>query len=208
MIISNARFSRRKIGTGYLALKKNYKHMKIQRLILVAGFLLFSGYSQGQTLFSTASGEVSFFSETPLENIEAVNKKTGCIINATSGELAVQMRITDFDFPNKLMQEHFNENYLESEKYPTAVFKGKIKEQVDLKVAGTYPVTAEGSMTIHGVTKPVTIKGTVLSTGNELKLDFKFQVKTEDYKVEVPSLVVTKIAENIDVTGKMTLVKK
>ena len=63
-------------------------------------------------------------------------------------------------------------------------------------------------MTIHGVTKPVTIKGTVLSTGNELKLDFKFQVKTEDYKIEVPSLVVTKIAENIDVTGKMTLVKK
>jgi polyisoprenoid-binding protein YceI len=63
-------------------------------------------------------------------------------------------------------------------------------------------------MTIHGVTKPVTIKGTVLSTGNELKLNFKFQVKTEDYKVEVPSLVVTKIAENLDVTGKMTLVKK
>ncbi len=200
MIISNARF--------HVALKKNYKHMKIQWLILVAGFLLFSGYSQGQTLFSTATGEVSFFSETPLENIEAVNKKTGCIINATSGELAVQMRITDFNFPNKLMQEHFNENYLESEKYPTAVFKGKFKEQVDLQVEGTYPVTADGSMTIHGVTKPVSIKGTVMSSGNQLKLDFKFQVKPEDYKVEVPSLVVTKIAENLDVSGKMTLVKK
>jgi len=182
--------------------------MKIQRLIISVGFMLVSGYSGAQTLFSTASGEVSFFSETPLENIEAVNKKTGCIINATSGALAVQMRITDFNFPNKLMQEHFNENYLESEKYPTAIFKGKIKEQVDLKVAGTYPVTAEGNMTIHGVTKPVTIKGTVLSTGNELRLDFKFQVKPEEFKVEVPSLVVTKIAENLDLSGKMILVKR
>lgn len=182
--------------------------MKIQKLMIIAGFLLFSGYSRGQTLFSTASGVVSFYSDTPLEAIEAVNKKTGSIINATSGEIAVQMRITDFNFPNKLMQEHFNENYLESEKYPTAIFKGKIKEQVELKVAGSYPVTVEGSMTIHGVTKPVSIKGTVLSTGNELKLDFKFQVKPEDYKVEVPSLVVTKIAENLDVSGKMTLVKK
>jgi hypothetical protein len=182
--------------------------MKIQRLIIAAGFLLLSEYSQGQTLFSTAAGEVSFFSETPLENIEAVNKKTGCIINATSGELAVQMRITDFDFPNKLMQEHFNENYLESEKYPTASFKGKIKEEVDLTKAGNYAVTAEGTMTMHGVSKPMAVKGTIVTSGNEMKLDFKFQVKTEDYKVEVPSLVVTKIAENIDVTGKMTLIKK
>lgn len=106
------------------------------------------------------------------------------------------------------MQEHFNENYLESEKYPTAVFKGKIKELVDLTKAGTYPVTAEGSMTIHGVTKAVAVKGTLISTGNELKLDFKFQVKPEDYQIKVPSLVITKIAETIEVTGKMNLVKK
>ncbi|RIW14543.1 YceI family protein [Algoriphagus lacus] len=171
-------------------------------------FLVQIGYSQGQTLYGTSTGEVSFYSDTPLETIEAVNKKTGCIINATSRELAVQMKITDFDFPNKLMQEHFNENYLESEKYPTASFKGKIKEAVDLTVSGTYSVTAEGSLTIHGVTKPVSVKGTLVSSGSELKLDFKFQVRTEDYKIEVPSLVVTKIAETIDVTGKITLVKK
>lgn len=166
------------------------------------------GYAQGQTLYGTSTGEVSFYSDTPLETIEASNKKTGSIINATSREIAVQMKITDFNFPNKLMQEHFNENYLESEKYPTAVFKGKIKEQVDLSSAGTYPVTAEGNMTIHGVTKPVSVKGTVVSSGADLRLDFKFQVKPEDYQIEVPSLVVTKIAETIDVTGKMTLVKR
>lgn len=171
-------------------------------------FVVQISFAEAQTLYSTSTGEVSFYSDTPLETIEAINKKTGAIINATSRELAVQMKITDFNFPNKLMQEHFNENYLESEKYPTATFKGKIKEQVDLTAAGTYPVTAEGSLSIHGVTKPVSVKGTIVSTGSELKLDFKFQVKTEDYEIEVPSLVITKIAEVIDVTGKMTLVKK
>lgn len=171
-------------------------------------FFLHVGDAWSQVLYGTSSGVVSFYSDTPLETIEAVNKKSGCIINFSTWELAVQMKITDFVFPNKLMQEHFNENYLESEKYPTAVFKGKIKELVDLTKAGTYPVTAEGSMTIHGATKAVAVKGTLISTGNELKLDFKFQVKPEDYQIKVPSLVITKIAETIEVTGKMNLVKK
>ncbi len=182
--------------------------MKVTLAVIALLFLLQIGSAQGQTLYATSTGEVSFFSDTPLENIQAVNKKTGSILNATSRELAVQMRITDFIFPNKLMQEHFNENYLESEKYPTANFKGKIKESVDLSVPGTYPVATEGSLTIHGVTKPVVVKGTIVSTGSELKLDFKFQVRTADYEIEVPSLVVTKIAEVIDVTGNMKLVKK
>lgn len=182
--------------------------MKSLRSIVSVILLLLAGYIQAQTLYGTSTGEVSFYSDTPLETIEAINKKTGSIINATSRELAVQMKITDFIFPNKLMQEHFNENYLESEKYPTASFKGKIKETVDISTAGTYPVTAEGTLTIQGVTKPVTVKGSIVSSGNELKLDFKFQVRPEDYQIEVPSLVITKIAEEIDVTGKMTLVKK
>ena len=178
--------------------------------IILSAILVILGVGDAlaQTLYSTATGEVSFFSDTPLETIEAKNSKTGAIINSTSRELAVQMKITDFVFPNKLMQEHFNENYMESEKYPTAVFKGKIKEQLDLSTAGNYPVTAEGSLTIHGVTKPVSVSGTITSTGNELKLSFKFQVKPEEYKIEVPSLVITKIAELIDVSGKMTLSKK
>lgn len=178
-------------------------------MLLAAGiFLLQLGIAQGQTLYGTSTGEVSFYSDTPLETIEAVNKKTGSIINATSRELAVQLKVTDFIFPNRLMQEHFNENYLESEKYPNASFKGKIKEQIDLTAAGTYGVTAEGSLTMHGVTKPVVVKGIIFSNGTDLKLDFKFQVRTEDYQIEVPSLVITKIAETIDVSGKMTLVKK
>ena len=182
--------------------------MKILTFAFITICVLQFGIAQGQTLYGTSTGEVSFYSDTPLETIEALNKKTGSIINATTKELAVQMKITDFIFPNKLMQEHFNENYLESEKYPTAVFKGKIKEEVNLSTVGTYPVTAEGSMTIHGVTKPMSVKGNIVSNGTDLKLDFKFQIKPEEYRIEVPSLVITKIAETIDVTGKMTLVKR
>lgn len=182
--------------------------MKIPAFTFIMICVLQFGIAQEQTLYGTSTGEVSFYSDTPLETIEAQNKKVGCIINANTRELAVQMKIMDFIFPNKLMQEHFNENYLESEKYPTAVFKGKIKESVNLNTQGTYPVTAEGSMTIHGVTKPISVKGNIVSNGTVLKVDFKFQIKPEEYNIEIPSLVITKIAEIIDVTGKMTLVKR
>ena len=160
-----------------------------------------------QTLFRTSSGEISFYSKTPLEDIQATNQKVGAILNASTKELAIQMRITDFQFPNKLMQEHFNENYLESEKFPTAKFVGKVKEQVDLIKAGNYAVTAEGNLTIHGVTKPVVVKGSVSSTGTEMRINFAFQVRPEDHNIEVPSLVFNKIAETIDVSGKLNLVK-
>ena len=182
--------------------------MRTKLILACCLYFLEVGAVFSQNLYGTTAGEVSFYSDTPLETIEAVNKKTGALINLSTRELAVQMRITDFVFPNKLMQEHFNENYLESEKYPTAVFKGKIKEDVDLSKPGTFLVTAEGILTIHGVNRPVLVKGTIQSTANELELDFKFQVKPEDHKVKVPNLVITKIAEVIDVSGKMILIKK
>ena len=163
--------------------------------------------SFGQTLYRTSVGEVSFFSKTPALDIEALNKKAGAILNAGTRDLAIQMKITDFQFPNKLMQEHFNENYMESERFPTAKFAGKIAEEIDLSKPGTYLVTAAGNMTIHGVTKPVTVKGSIVATANEMRVTFAFTVLTEDYKIEVPTLVFNKIAEVIEVSGKLNLVK-
>ena len=182
--------------------------MKKLILLFFSFLLLGSSLSYSQTLYRTAVGEVSFFSKTPALDIEALNKKAGAILNASTMDLAIQMKITDFQFPNKLMQEHFNENYLESERFPTAKFAGKIKEQIDLTKPGSYPVTAEGNMTIHGVTKPVSVKGTIVAKGTALQVNFFFQVRTADYKIEVPTLVFNKIAETIDVTGKLNLVKQ
>lgn len=161
-------------------------------------------WSANAQLFTTQTGEISFFSKTPMEDIDAVNKQVGSIINSTTNEVAVQMRVTNFIFPNKLMQEHFNENYLETDKYPNATFKGKIKETVDLKVAGTYAVTASGTATIHGVSRPVELKGTLVSTGKTLALTCIFDIHLDEYKIDIPKIVFKKIAEVIKVKGSIS----
>ncbi len=182
--------------------------MKIKLIFLSLSLLLSTGLVSAQSLYRTAVGELSFFSKTPVLDIEAVNKKTGAILNAGTRDLAIQAKITDFQFPNKLMQEHFNENYLESERFPSTKFAGKIKEDIDLTKPGTYPVTAEGNLTIHGVTKPVQVKGTIVATDTALQVNFSFQVRTADYQIEVPTLVFDKIAETIAISGKLNLVKQ
>lgn len=159
------------------------------------------GLSANAQLFATQTGEISFFSKTPMEDIQALNKQVGSIINSANNEVAVQMRVTNFIFPNKLMQEHFNENYLETDKFPSATFKGKIKETVDLKVAGTYAVTASGTATIHGVSRPVEFKGTIVSNGKTLNLNCQFDIKLDEYKIDIPKIVFAKIAEVIKVKG-------
>ncbi len=185
-----------------LVLSQRKKNKCMMKFSFFLAFCLVGFSSMGQ-LFMAQNGEVSFFSKTPLEDIDAINKQVSSIINTANNEVAVQMRVTQFTFPNKLMQEHFNENYLESEKYPSATFKGKIKEVVDLKVAGTYPITAVGTATIHGVSKPIEIKGTIVSTGQTLAFNGQFEVKLVDYKVDIPKIVFAKIAETILVKSKI-----
>ena len=190
------------IWPEHLVLSQRKKNKIMLKLSLLLAFCLVGFSSMGQ-LFMSQNGEVSFFSKTPLEDIDATNKLVSSIINTANNEVAVQMRITQFTFPNKLMQEHFNENYLESEKYPSATFKGKIKEVVDLKVAGNYAITAVGTATIHGVTKPIEIKGTITSTGQTLTFNGQFEVKLVDYKIDIPKIVFAKIAETIQVKCKI-----
>ena len=151
---------------------------------------------------------IRFYSSTPMEDIEATTNTAVSVLDKNSGEVAFQVSIKNFTFDRALMQEHFNENYLESEKFPSATFKGKIKESVDLTVAGTYPITAAGSATIHGVTRPIELKGTIVSTGTNLALTCAFEVKLVDYKVAIPKIVFAKIAEVIKVSSKINYSKK
>ena len=144
----------------------------MRHLIVVIGLFILGFQANGQ-LYMAQNGEVSFFSKTPLEDIDALNKQVGSIINADNNEVAVQMRVSSFVFPNKLMQEHFNENYLESDKYPRTSFKGVVPNFDLDKISpeGTF-LKINGTIKIHGVSKPITVSGFFKKTKNQLNYFF------------------------------------
>jgi hypothetical protein len=175
-------------------------------VVIAAGLLLISNTSKAQ-LYITQSGNVSFFSATVMENIDATNKQVRTLLNA-KGELVFLISNTEFIFPNKLMQEHFNEKYIESEKYPQSSFKGKINEVFDLTKTGEYAVTATGKLNIHGVEQDRTINGKIIVTEKEIQLTAIFKVKLTDHKIDVPKLVMAKIAEDVEVKVNCSLLPK
>ncbi|MCF2443995.1 YceI family protein [Dyadobacter sp. CY345] len=181
------------------------KTFKVMLVLMISQLIAITCYGQ---LYMTKTGETSFFSETPLENIAAVNKQVLVILNSANGEIAIKMQQRSFHFPNKLMEEHFNENYMETEKYPAAVFTGKIKEPVDYSKDGNYAVHADGIMDMHGVKQNQSIKGQMVISGGQITLTSDFDVKLADHKIEVPTLVIAKISESIAVKNKFVLVPK
>lgn len=142
---------------------------------------------------------VTFFSKSPIEDIEAVNKKAAFILDAGTGEIQSVITMRAFKFKNGLMEEHFNENYVESVKFPNALFKGKVNEVIDIKGETEQKVTVTGKMTIHGVTNDVTLAGSIIKQGEHLLLKSVFKIKIADYDIKIPSLYVKNIAEEMDV---------
>jgi hypothetical protein len=161
------------------------------------------------TLFSqiyiAKTSEISFFSASPLEDIQAVNKATKPIINTATNDVQMKISISAFQFEKPLMQEHFNENYMESEKFPNAVFKGKINEKIDWTKDGEHKVTVTGKMNIHGIEKERTIDGLVKIKGQEIIISSKFMIHIADHGIKVPSLYVQNIAEDVEVKLNATL---
>jgi polyisoprenoid-binding protein YceI len=156
-------------------------------------------------MYSTSAGNTRFSSETPLENINAENKKSQAILNTANNEIAIRMNMRDFVFPNKLMQEHFNENYIESAKYPTATFSGRVTNAPDYSKDGQYDVSAAGKFTVHGVTKERTITGKMKIEGGKISIASDFEVPLTDHKIEVPQIVFVKIAQVISVKTQYVL---
>ena len=172
------------------------------KLIILSSLVLlgFVTNIHGQNFINIPKeGKIHFFSSTPLENIEAKSVGANSIINTTTDSIIFSVPITTFKFPNSLMEEHFNENYLESDKYPKATLRGKINEKLDFKKDGINKVTTNCNVTIHGVTKQYAIPGTLTIKGDEIHLVSKFDVKLADHKIDVPKLVMQKISESIAV---------
>jgi hypothetical protein len=177
---------------------------KIVRTLSIAAVFCFSQVSLAQLMKGDKSS-ASFFSKTPLEDIDAKNTNIVSVMNKNTKDIQIQVVIKGFVFKSALMQEHFNENYMESEKFPISTFKGKLNETIDFAKEGTTKVTVSGKLDMHGVTKEVTIPGTITIKGESLTIDTRFPVKLEDYNIKVPSLYVKNIAETVDVTLTSTL---
>lgn len=155
-----------------------------------------------QARYMDRAGRVSFFSKAPLENIEAHTDQALCILDAASGEVAASMLMNTFRFEKALMQEHFNEKYVESDKYPKATFTGKITnmDDINLDQNGTYTANVKGEITIHGVTKPLETQMELVVGDNTIAATTTLPIRVKDFNITIPSLVVRNIAEVVDVT--------
>ena len=173
--------------------------------IAILFFLLVSGYAANAQKYMTKNGLIGFYSITPMEEIKADNNQVAGVIDAGTGEMVFQVLIKSFHFERALMEEHFNENYMESEKYPKSTFKGKITDlsSVNLSKNGTYYVTVDGDLTIHNVTNKVSMKGTIEVITGGINASSKFNIVPEDYKIEIPGVVREKINKNLEVTVSM-----
>jgi len=170
-------------------------------------FLFQIGFSRD--VYFTRSGKITFFSTAPLEDIEAINTQVSCVLNMETGEVAFRVPIPAFTFENALMQEHFNENYLESDIYPTAGFKGKIENWSELSLSKEpQNVTLSGDLTIHGVINPISEMGQISIQDGVCIGKSKFNITVADYGIEIPKIVRDNIAKIVDVTVNLELKKK
>ena len=160
--------------------------------------LSFAFTVQGQKYISESS-KVSFFSKASIEDIAADNSKSMSLFNSETNEIAFSVPIKEFKFSKSLMEEHFNEKYLESEKFPKSTFQGKILD-IQLQTTGSQRVRAQGKFTLHGITKDIEVPGTIEIMNGQITLKSKFKVKLEDYDIIRPQLLWKNIAEEIEVS--------
>ncbi|ETZ21501.1 YceI family protein [Pedobacter sp. V48] len=172
---------------------------KITRLLVA---LLLLHLSAGAQNFVSKDIRIGLFSSTPLEDIRAVSDKGNAVLVAETREIVVQLAVKTLEFDRKLMQEHFNENYIESDKYPYAKFKGLIDQPVDFTKDGNYAVTVTGILSVHGVDKKRTIPGKVTVTNGVVQISSEFKVACVDHNIKIPKLVFTKIAEFITIKAE------
>ena len=166
-----------------------------------------SGYSQ---VYFTKNGHISFFSKTILENINADNNQVISVLNTQSGLLQFSLLNNAFHFPKAKMEEDFNQDYMESSKYPKSTFKGTIDKinDIDFSKDGTWNVKVAGDLMIHGVTKNITVPGKINIKNAIIAASAGFKVLLKDYNIKIPSVVSNKISETIDIMVECSYQKK
>lgn len=172
-------------------------------LLLVIGCI---GFVQAQSIYQTVSGQISFSSEAPLELIRASSDQLAGLLDNDKKTFSFKINIRSFQgFNSPLQREHFNENYMESDKFPQASFSGKIIEESDLSKDGEYEVRAKGFLTIHGVAQERIIKTNVSVKNKKITITGKFSVLLSDHNIPIPIVVYKKLANEIKVEVNTTL---
>ena len=184
--------------------------IKLMQKLLLPFLLLAITIAFGQSKYMTKSGSMSFEASQPsFEPIEATHSAVSALLNADTGELAVLALVRGFRFPLALMEEHFNENYIESHQYPKTSFKGSILN-FNSNSLSNQPRTVQltGELSMHGVTKPISVSATITQSDEQITLTSSFSVKTSDFGIKIPSLVRKQIDENVQVEVSLPLQRK
>ena len=182
----------------------------MKKILFTVSFLVLGSAVTFAQKYITRTGKISFSATAPAspEKIEGINNEVACIVDSKSGAIVFQAPVKSFKFERELMKEHFNENYMESDNFPKAEFKGTLSKLAEINFAkdGNYTAKVTGSLTMHGVTNTVTTTGTLQVKGNEIVLKAKFAVKLDDYKIKIPGAVADKISKEAKITvdGELT----
>ena len=181
----------------------------MKKLIFII-FTLFIGiYTYSQELYKVFQSTIKFTSDAPLELIQAESNQLNGLLNISDRSFAFRVPMNTFEgFNSALQRTHFNENYIESAKYPNTSFAGKIIEEVDLSAPGTYKIRGKGKFNCHGVQQERIIRCTIEVESNKIKIDSEFSVLLEDHDISIPSVVSQKIAEEITVMVNIELIPK
>lgn len=179
----------------------------MKKVLSLLAILTVSATSMMAQKYFTKEGNITFHAGTKVEDIDATNAAATCVIDAGTGDMEWSVLIKGFKFKRALMEEHFNENYMESNTYPKSTFKGKIENISSVKFTtdGSYKVKVSGKLTMHGETKDVTTDGTIVVKAGKITADSKFYVNPADYKIAVPSAVQDKISNNIEIVVNANL---
>ncbi len=173
------------------------------KAFIFLSLMILSLLSFGQGALIDKKGTARFYSEAPVENIEAINDKAVGALDLSNGSVAVSMLMQDFEFEKSLMKEHFNENYVESDKYPKSTFKGKILDfdAEKFKSPGSFTLKVTGDLTIHGVTNPLETEIQCKVSNESTAVSTKFIVAVAKFKIDIPKIVFYNIAEEVEVTA-------
>lgn len=177
--------------------------MAFLRIVFASLLVLTAGSSTFSQRYMAEKGLISFFSDAPVEDITATNRNVTSIFTASTGAIAFSVPISDFEFEKKLMKEHFNDKYMESDRFPRSTFAGTITGY-SMGTAGVQRVRAQGKLTIHGIVKEIDVPGSFEVREGTVVMKTKFNVLIADYGIKIPQILWQNVSDEIQVTVDLT----